>query len=337
MTVDDNAAAVIAEGRRRGVSERGIEIALTTMLVESDGRMLVNAAHQADADAAGIYYDGLCYDGESDGLFQQQPPWWGTLQTRMDPTTSAGMFYDALAKLNYDDPSVDPGWFAAEVQNCRGDLRWKYSARFADGVALYNHLIGPPPPVLVGDVASNPEHVLPYDHSVTPQQTPWDCGPASAQIVLNGRGVIVDEMMLVSQIGTNTGGTNDISMITPVLNSYLPDAQYDTVYMRDDPPTSEQVDQLWANLTRSINNGYGLVMNIVAPPSNYPRGVKGSTSPRYGGGTIWHYIACMGYDDAVRAVWIADSGFVPYGYWCDFQQVSTLIPPKGYCYARGST
>ena len=41
----------------------------------------------------------------------------------------------------------------------------------------------------------------------------------------------------------------------------------------------------------------GMIMNWVAPPSNYPRGVKGSISPRYGGGTVYHYVAAMGYDD----------------------------------------
>ena len=72
-----------------------------------------------------------------------------------------------------------------------------------------------------------------------------------------------------------------------------------------------------------------------SPPSNYPRGVKGSISPRYGGGTVYHYVAAMGYDDTpgARALWIADSGFWPFGYWCGFDQVATLIPPKGYTYA----
>jgi len=76
-------------------------------------------------------------------------------------------------------------------------------------------------------------------------------------------------------------------------------------------------------------------MNWVAPPSNYPRGVKGSISPRYGGGTVYHYVAAMGYDNTpgARAVWIADSGFWPFGYWCGFNQVATLIPPKGYTYS----
>ena len=42
-----------------------------------------------------------------------------------------------------------------------------------------------------------------------------------------------------------------------------------------------------------------------------------------------------GYDDTpgARAVWIADPGFSRFGYWCGFDQVATLIPPKAYTYA----
>ncbi|TXI62209.1 hypothetical protein [Mycolicibacterium mageritense] len=92
---------------------------------------------------------------------------------------------------------------------------------------------------------------------------------------------------------------------------------------------------MWANLKRSIDGGFGVVMNWVAPPSNKPRGVKGSVSPRYSGGTTYHYVAAMGYDDdpAARAVWIADSGFQPQGYWISFDQCASLIPPKGYAFA----
>ena len=86
---------------------------------------------------------------------------------------------------------------------------------------------------------------------------------------------------------------------------------------------------------RSIDAGWGVIMNGVAPPWNYPRGVKGSISPAYHGGTVYHYVAAMGYDDTpgARAVWIADSSFAPFGYWCGFDQVATLIPPKAYTYA----
>jgi hypothetical protein len=63
--------------------------------------------------------------------------------------------------------------------------------------------------------------------------------------------------------------------------------------------------------------------------------VKGSISPAYHGGWVYHYVAAMGDDDTpdARAVWIADPGFSPFGYWCGFDQVATLIPPKAYTYA----
>ncbi|MGW8592562.1 hypothetical protein ACWGLC_12745 [Dietzia sp. NPDC055877] len=47
----------------------------------------------------------------------------------------------------------------------------------------------------------------------------------------------------------------------------------------------------------------------------------------------------MGYAvDAAggRHVWIADSGFSPYGYWCSHDQLATLVPPKGYAYPAGA-
>lgn len=179
------------------------------------------------------------------------------------------------------------------------------------------------------------EHVLTYDHSVSPQEKSWDCGPASTQVVLNGRGVVVSEDDLIPQEGTTENGTNDVDNIVPVLNKYLPEAGYQSVHMPDDPPTQAQKNLLWNHIVESINSGHGLVANIVAPPSNYPVGIKGSVSPSYGGGTVFHYIALMGYDDdpKLRAVWVADPGFTPFGYWVSFDQLATLIPPKGYAYS----
>lgn len=179
------------------------------------------------------------------------------------------------------------------------------------------------------------EHVLQYDHTVSPQEKSWDCGPASTQVALNGRGVIVSEDDLIPQEGTTENGTNDVDNIVPVLNKYLPEAGYVSVHLPDDPCSQAQKNALWQAIVSSINAGYGLVANIVAPPSNYPVGVKGSASPSYGGGTVFHYVPLMGYDDnpQLRAVWVADPGFEPFGYWVSFDQLATLIPPKGYAYA----
>lgn len=178
------------------------------------------------------------------------------------------------------------------------------------------------------------EKVLPYDRAVVPQETGYWCGPASAQVVLNTRSVSVAERDLARAIGTHTGGTDYVGLIERELDRRLPEAKYTSVYTENDPMTAGQKDRLWSHLVQSIDAGYGVVMNFVAPPSNYPRGVNGSASPAYGGGTVYHYVAAMGYSDSGdRAVWIADSGFRPFGYWCSFDQVASLIPPKGYCFA----
>lgn len=179
------------------------------------------------------------------------------------------------------------------------------------------------------------EIVLPYDRSVVPQEKSWDCGPASTQVVLNSRGIIATEDQLISEIGTTVNGTDYVGLIERVLDVRIPDARYTSVYIDHDPATNAEKETLWDNLTRSIRAGYGVVMNWVAPPGNHPIGVKGSASPNYGSGTIWHYVPCMGFDDTpgARAVWIADPGFQPFGYWISFDQCATLIPPKGYAYA----
>ncbi|MFI6215626.1 C39 family peptidase [Nocardia brasiliensis] len=182
------------------------------------------------------------------------------------------------------------------------------------------------------------EHVLDYDRASVRQETGYWCGPASIQTVLIAAGIAVAERDIAAQTealegnqGDDRDGTDSITQVTTVLNRYGAGG-YVTRLMPDDPPTPAQIDQLWNDIRASIDAGRGLVANIVAPPSNYPRGVRGSTSPAYGGGTVWHYFALMGYSDD-EAIWVADSGFAPYGYWISLGQLATLIPPKGYACA----
>lgn len=180
------------------------------------------------------------------------------------------------------------------------------------------------------------EKVLPFDRSVVPQETGYWCGPASAQVVLNGRGIIVPEATLAREIGTSVNGTDYIGLIERILDVRVPDARYTSVYMLNDPPTAAQKKKLWADIKGSIDAGYGVVMNWVAPPGNHPKAIKGTQTPDYRG-TVYHYVSCMGYDDNPRqkALFIPDSGFSPFGvgYWISFDQAATLIPPKGYAYA----
>ena len=180
------------------------------------------------------------------------------------------------------------------------------------------------------------EHVLAYDHTVVPQEQYWDCGPASAQVVLNGLGIIKTENDLISAIGTTVNGTDYVGLVANALNQIASAGKWVSVYFdNENLPTPDQKTALWANVKASIDGGYGLVANWDVPTNNQPIGVKGSVAPDYGSGEIFHYVAVMGYDDAsnLPAVWIADPGFAPFGYWISFDQFATLIPPKGYCYS----
>ncbi|MDV6276370.1 phage tail tape measure protein [Rhodococcus erythropolis] len=80
---------VIAEGKRRGISDKGIKAAVMTALAETD---LQNLDHGMDGDNAGI-------------MQQRDNGGWGTLEDRKDPARAAGMFYDKLDDFDYNSMS----------------------------------------------------------------------------------------------------------------------------------------------------------------------------------------------------------------------------------------
>jgi N-acetyl-anhydromuramyl-L-alanine amidase AmpD len=134
-TRDDIARAIIGEGVRRGISPRGIQIALATALVESNLTMYAN---NGDPESLRFPHDALSFDANSVGVFQQRAPWWGTVADRMDPARSAGLFYAALQRLDYDSPAHTPGWYAQQVQ--RSAFPSRYDERFAAAVEIFNRL-----------------------------------------------------------------------------------------------------------------------------------------------------------------------------------------------------
>ncbi|MDX3456577.1 heavy metal transporter [Streptomyces sp. ME02-8801-2C] len=78
-----NAATITAVGTSRGLPERAVAIALATAIQESGLRNITHG------------------DRDSLGLFQQRPSQgWGTKKEILDPTYSAGEFYDRLVKIS---------------------------------------------------------------------------------------------------------------------------------------------------------------------------------------------------------------------------------------------
>lgn len=186
------------------------------------------------------------------------------------------------------------------------------------------------------------EKVLPYDRSIVRQETPYNCGPASTQIVLNSRGINLSESSLASEIEALEGnvgwndqdGTDYIGQVATVLERHAP-AGWQVVNIPGSRATKQQEDALWDHLVRAVNANFGLVGNIIAPPSNFPNPVAPSTQRlQYSGSTIFHYVSLMGYSDegGIRKVWWGDPGFAPFGSWVSLEQTASLIAGKGYAW-----
>jgi len=124
--------AIIKEGQDRGISPRGIQIALATAIVESNLVMYANSSVPASLN---LPHEAVGSDYDSVGLFQQRCPMWGPVEVLMDPARAAGLFYDNLVNFDYNDESQSPGSFAQSVQ--RSAFPDRYDEHWDEAVALY--------------------------------------------------------------------------------------------------------------------------------------------------------------------------------------------------------
>lgn len=176
------------------------------------------------------------------------------------------------------------------------------------------------------------------------QQTIFHCGPGSAENILISLGIPADEWELAQACRTTENGTDWIGQIRDVLNQRAHHIDWRLVEMPRDPCSPAEKQKLWDDAVTSIvHAGAPMLMNFVAPVSNYPRASRPSPidgqvrNPSYGGGTVWHYVTCFGVaedDNGTRHMLIVDSGFNPTVYWITHDQCATLIPPKGYVYGH---
>ncbi|MBX7096792.1 MAG: C39 family peptidase [Myxococcaceae bacterium] len=153
------------------------------------------------------------------------------------------------------------------------------------------------------------------------QQTGYWCGPASTRIALSAHMSPPSQQTLANFEGTTTNGTDTIAYIRNAMNTYL-GVNFYVTHAISDPPSQAQIDQLKQTLVASVSNGYGMVGNIIS----------GWRPPGYPGGTIYHYIAIVGYDqDGDRAL-IADPAggcavwcSVPQTYWVTTHDLAVWI------------
>ena len=134
---------------------------------------------------------------------------------------------------------------------------------------------------------------------------------------------------LASALGTTVNGTDSIEQVRGVLNRTLGTTWFETKAMAD-PPTAAQRDLLKRDILLNINSGYPIVANVIS----------GWRPPGYPGGTIYHYVAVVGYDQSGDRVLIADPAGacaggstwcnVPQTYWISTRDLGTWIGGKGY-------
>ncbi|MFK4788302.1 peptidase M23 [Microbacterium sp. ZW T5_56] len=117
MTVDGydqeqlvNAAVIIDVGNQLGLGPRDQAIAVMTAMGESSLRNIDygdwETAQRTNPDGSPT---------SSVGLFQQQD-WWGTRDERLDPSTSAHLFYAAMLRKVPDRDGLEPTVVAHLVQ-----------------------------------------------------------------------------------------------------------------------------------------------------------------------------------------------------------------------------
>lgn len=120
-----NARMIADIGRRRGLNDSAIQIAIMTSLAESEMR--------------NINYG----DRDSLGLFQQRPSQgWGTPQQVTNPNYSINKFYDALQQTNWQ--RLNPWQAAQAVQRSFDPSGNNYRARYATAMQAYRAIQGQP-------------------------------------------------------------------------------------------------------------------------------------------------------------------------------------------------
>lgn len=107
----EHAKAIADSAKARGFGREGALIGLMTGLAESGIRILANPAVP---ESLSFPNEGLGYDHDSVGIFQQRQAGWGTLAQRMNARGSADLFFNALGRKNWR--GMDPGAAAQAVQ-----------------------------------------------------------------------------------------------------------------------------------------------------------------------------------------------------------------------------
>jgi hypothetical protein len=161
------------------------------------------------------------------------------------------------------------------------------------------------------------------------QERYYYCGPASTKMALSARIAPPSQDTIAASLGTTTNGTDDTSNVVATLNHFLNTTWYERKPVND-PPTQAQRDLLKQDILFDIDRGWAIVANVVS----------GWRPPGYPGGTIYHYVAVVGYSNNGDSAVIADPagagaggstwGNVPKTYTISTYNLGTWIGLKAY-------
>lgn len=147
-------ATILEEGYRLGVPQRGLVVALAVASQESRFVVYANDGQGDDLrpEQRGIErslelpHQAVGTDHGSLGVFQQQYPWWGSIEELMDPATSARKFFAALDQIE--------GWEQMSVGDAgQAVQRSAYPRAYDDDVELAEQLVAAGPGASMADPA----------------------------------------------------------------------------------------------------------------------------------------------------------------------------------------
>ena len=127
------ASEICAAAKERNLGRDGARNGIATALVETNLTMYANRAVPASLNYP---HDAVGSDHDSVGLFQQRQAGWGTLDQRMNPRASAGLFFNAMMKFNWR--AMEPGAACQKVQVSA--FPGKYAQRMDEAVQWVNQV-----------------------------------------------------------------------------------------------------------------------------------------------------------------------------------------------------
>jgi hypothetical protein len=137
--LEENALTILNVGVSKGIAPIGIQMSYACVYDESNFLMYANAKVE---ESFNYPHDAVGSDGYSCGPFQQQyTEGWGSVACEMDWACSAGLFFDALARTDYNNSANSPGWRIQQVQRSATVDGSNYDAQWSRAVSLYNTVI----------------------------------------------------------------------------------------------------------------------------------------------------------------------------------------------------